>query len=368
MHTRYANIELLRIIAMLMVIMLHALGHGGVLETYDFGTFGYIFFGFVEVVCYSAVDIFVIITGYFMINVQIKLSRIIKFVIQVEFFSLFCLLMACFAFHIKFTLRDIVLAVFPLTGNEYWFASAYVILLMLIPLINDCLIHHMNKKQLIMWTMLLSFVFSFIATMFPWSRNGAWGNGHNFFWFIVLYFIGACIRICGDDLGGIRWIIAFFSLSFIHLLFRLLIGYISLKLFGREVGVGTLTSYNSLIVLFAAVALFLFFKRLQLGNGRISNIITILGKLSFGAYLCSDHNLIRKPLWDICDITGRTNSILGRAIYVCTIVLTIFAVGCLIEKFRRKLMQALRCDLFMQKVDVWFEQFKDKIENTIGNK
>lgn len=367
-YKRDVNIELLRIVAMLMVIILHTLGHGGVLAAYDFGSVGYILFWFIEVVCYGAVNIFVLITGYFMINMQMKLSRIIKLVIQVEFFSLLSFLVARFVFHVEYTLQDVILAVFPLTGNEYWFASAYVILLTLIPLINY-LIHHMNKKQLIMETLLLIFVFSFISTFFPWSRNGAWTGGYSFIWFVVVYFIGACVQVCGGDHSNTQqWIIIFVSLSVIHLLIRLVIGYVSLKVLGHEAGVGIFSSYNSLIVLFASVALFMFFKQLQLGNGRIDRIIITLGKWSFGAYLCSDHELIRKPLWKMCDITGKTSSILDRTIYVVSIVLIIFVVGCLIEGFREKFMRALGCDRLMRKADAWFEQFKDKIEKIIENK
>lgn len=102
--SRVANVELLRIIAMLMVITLHALGHGGILATYDFGTVGYFFFWLIEVTCYGAINVFVLITGYFMVNVQMKLSRIVKFIVQVEFFSLLSFFLVRFVFHAECSL------------------------------------------------------------------------------------------------------------------------------------------------------------------------------------------------------------------------------------------------------------------------
>lgn len=216
----------------------------------------------------------------------------------------------------------------------------------------------MNKKQLKMGTILLIFVFSLIPTIFPWGRSGAWTDGYSVIWFVVLYLIGACLQTCAwDELAIIRWDIIFVFLVVIHTLIRLIIGYASLKLLGKVTGVGIFTSYNSLLVLFASIALFLFFKQFQLGNGRCAKIAVTLGKLCFGAYLCSDHALMRGFLWKTCDLAGRASSILGRVIYVCIIVLTIFVAGCLIEGVRIKLMQITGIERLIQKVDVWFEHF-----------
>lgn len=195
MKERDTSIELLRVIAMLMVTTLHALGHGGVLEQYDFGTPGYVFFYFIETLCIVAVNVFVLITGYFMVKSEFKISRVIKLLLQVEFFSVICLIFAKFLFHANIGLKGIMYTFLPLTSNTYWFVSAYIILIILAPILN-ILIKSINKQQHAMILFALTILFSIIPTFCFWSRD-ILGNGYNFVWFIVLYFTAAYIRLYG---------------------------------------------------------------------------------------------------------------------------------------------------------------------------
>lgn len=195
---RTLNIELLRVIAMLMVTTLHALGHGGVLEQYDFSTPGYILFWTVESLCYVAVNVFVLITGYFMITSEAKPSRLIKLYIQVEFYSLLCLLASKFIFHQPIDLKSILYTLFPFTSGTYWFVSAYAVLIALVPLLNK-FIKSMDRKQHFMSIVLLTVLFCFIPTFIFWSRD-ILGNGYSFIWFIVLYITAAYIRLYSDEI------------------------------------------------------------------------------------------------------------------------------------------------------------------------
>lgn len=190
---RDIGIEVLRITAMFMVTVLHALGHGGVLEQYTFASFGYIFFWSIETLCYVAVNLFVLITGYFMVTSEVKPSRILKLMIQVEFYSLLCLALAKFVFHRSITIEELIRSIFPITGGEYWFASAYAVLILLVPFLNR-LIHSMNQKEHFRTVIFLLTIFSIVPTFEFWSRNLLTG-GTNFIWFTVLYFVSAYIRL-----------------------------------------------------------------------------------------------------------------------------------------------------------------------------
>ena len=359
------NIELLRITAMLMVLMLHALGHGGILDSYEFGTLGYIVFWFLETICYVAVNIFILITGYFMTSLKMKFSRIIRLIIQVEFFSLFCLAVTYFVFNTGFTGKDLIFALFPLSSGEYWFASHYLVLITIIPLLNH-LINSMDNRQLFAGTLLLVFVFSVIATIFPWSRNNVVTNGYSFVWFIVLYFVGSCLqKIKGYYLNSLQYFIIFIFLAVISLLSRLLIGCISIKLFGYVDGTDLLYSYNTLPALIMSICLLMTFKNMQIRiNEKMANFVISMGKLSFGAYLCSDHNLIRKPLWKLCDMS-KTTTILGTFIYALILVILIFLIGCILEWFRLKITQLFGLNVFIQKCDLWFDKFVVRVENVL---
>ena len=64
MGKRFKGIDILRIIAMLFVVELHLLSHGGVLETVSKGTLQYAIAYLYETVSYCGVAIFGIITGF----------------------------------------------------------------------------------------------------------------------------------------------------------------------------------------------------------------------------------------------------------------------------------------------------------------
>lgn len=89
-HNRQSNIELLRIIAMVMVTVLHVLNHGGILETHTFGAFENLIFWLIYSFYFVAVNIYDLITVYFMPTSQPKFSRLLKLSIQVETYSLIC--------------------------------------------------------------------------------------------------------------------------------------------------------------------------------------------------------------------------------------------------------------------------------------
>ena len=83
---RNLNIEVLRVVSMFMVIVLHALGHGGVLDYYQLGDSGYFIFWLIEAFCMVAVNCFVLITGYFGWKSNFKLSRVVKFYTEIFLF------------------------------------------------------------------------------------------------------------------------------------------------------------------------------------------------------------------------------------------------------------------------------------------
>ena len=63
---REANFELLRIIAMFMIITLHYLYKGGLLTEYvEIGKIDEMLYWLLECICAISVNVFVLITGYF---------------------------------------------------------------------------------------------------------------------------------------------------------------------------------------------------------------------------------------------------------------------------------------------------------------
>ena len=86
---RMANYELLRILSMLMVITLHYLSHTGSLLTPGEAAQGRQVLGtLIESFCIVAVNVYVLISGYFLVEAGFRLKRILVLVGQVLFYAL----------------------------------------------------------------------------------------------------------------------------------------------------------------------------------------------------------------------------------------------------------------------------------------
>ena len=89
MKKREANFELLRIVAMLMIITLHYLDKGGILPKPDsaFGLPGFLAWA-LEAFCVSAVNVYVLISAYFLAESEYRPMRAVKLWIEVLFYSI----------------------------------------------------------------------------------------------------------------------------------------------------------------------------------------------------------------------------------------------------------------------------------------
>lgn len=87
---RDSNIELLRIVSMLMIVILHFLMHGRILKWSAFGSKEYAIYWMIEAFVFVCVNVFVIISGYFLCLSKFKVSRLTKVWFQVLFYSIIC--------------------------------------------------------------------------------------------------------------------------------------------------------------------------------------------------------------------------------------------------------------------------------------
>ena len=88
-RTRQANMELLRIVAMLMVVVLHYLIKGGATPSLveDTGIINLITW-YLSALCIAAVNVYVLISGYFLLEAKWKVSRLISLWFQMMFYSI----------------------------------------------------------------------------------------------------------------------------------------------------------------------------------------------------------------------------------------------------------------------------------------
>ena len=146
---RNSSLELLRIISMIMIVFHHFAIHGGFEWDAPSLSIPYFWYNFIIGGGKVGVDVFVLISGYFLVNKEGSLfdfKRILKFWGQVFFYSI--------AFYIIFRLmgmndmgiKSFIKVFFPITCSHWWFASTYFVLFLIHPFLNK-LLHYLDKKM-----------------------------------------------------------------------------------------------------------------------------------------------------------------------------------------------------------------------------
>lgn len=326
---RKPQFELLRIISMLSIVLLHFLSHGGVNEQLIQGSASFFIFPFFRSVAYLGVNCFVLISGYFLCEKEFKVSRIIKILLQTLFYSVLGAALAVIFLNKHLSMKEILLTVFPISGNKYWFVSVYVLMVIISPIINWAL-RMMNKEQHLTLVIGLVVSFSVIPTALFWGKS-VFSDGKDIIWFLTLYVVAAYLKKYQIRSNHRRLLFSFFCLILLTAFIE-----VGIKLVANKIGIATpekmLFYNNQPLVLGASIILFILVSNLQISH--LANMICKIGRLTFGVYLLHDNDMIRAALWKMINAPRFLQSPLLEIGYMLLVVLSIFAVGCLVERFR----------------------------------
>ncbi len=192
--SRHAGFELLRILSMMMIVLMHGIGHGGLGTTAAPGTFPYFIYWLLFMLGRVSTNCFVMLTGYFMWQSKTKVSRLFRIEMQVLFYSLLTFVIGLFVNSVSLSAGTLLRAVFPTTSCVYWFCSCYFILYLAIPLLNK-IIASLTRAQYRFMLIVLFLLFSLWSTVCFWSGMARVENGYSYVWFFVLYFTAAYLSI-----------------------------------------------------------------------------------------------------------------------------------------------------------------------------
>lgn len=81
-------------------------------------------------------NVFVILGVYFLCDSEFKSIRVVKLWMQTFFYMIVLNIVDIVLFHAKINSIVWIKSFLPILGRSYWFASSYIILLILIPLLN----------------------------------------------------------------------------------------------------------------------------------------------------------------------------------------------------------------------------------------
>lgn len=299
---RLYSLDLLRMVCMFMVAVLHVLGQGGVLEAVhpDFGAgeniltspLGghYVVAWFLEILCYGCVNVYAIISGYVGVGGHHRYESIIKLWLRVFFYSLLETILFFFLVPGSVGWGEAAKAIFPVMTNQYWYFTAYFPLFFLMPFLNEGM-KKMEKKDAGIAIIATLILFSVLQTFF--SEVFITSGGYSVLWLLVMYVLGAYIRIFrpfGDpynsstanrkSLPAWAWFLLFMVFTFGTWLVKILKEW------------KPIVTYISPTVVGAAICLFLCFEKIGISpESRAAKWIAFFSPMAFSVYLIHVHPL-----------------------------------------------------------------------------
>lgn len=283
MKERRVGIECLRIISMLCIVGNHFLLFTKALNNVTPFTVNYYLVWLLEAMGYVGVDCFVLISGYFLIQSKFSLKKIVALIVEVLFYSIIILVVLSLLKINTYSYVDVLKSMMPISTRQYWFITDYIALYFLSPFLN-CGLNNLEKKKYQCLICCLIFFFS-IWDIFP-GEELVTQHGYSLYWLIVLYCIGAYIRVYGGVLKSKKGM-TFLYVICIALMWgsKIVIALMGKKIPQLDVYSTIFYCHSSIFVLGAAIALFMIFKDINIRNYRLKKIALKVSASTFGVYL-----------------------------------------------------------------------------------
>ena len=289
---RNYGIDMLRIVAMYFVMILHILGHGGILSQVTFGSANYSVSWLLEIVAYCAVDCFVIISGFVGICSEHNYSNVVILWLQTLIYSVLFYL-GYSAFTGSFSSTELVKSFMPITSTEYWFFTAYFGMYLFMPLLNKAVLtmsEHLLKRSLVIILVFFS-VFSMIdGDIF--NLN----SGNSVLWFIALYITGAYLKRFNlfSKIPKRRLILIIVFVILCTWFSKVILDYATITILGEARFGNVLIKYSSPTILLVSVLMVVIFSGINVTKCTV--VLKKVTPLTFGAYLIQDNPYVRELL------------------------------------------------------------------------
>lgn len=345
---RNSNFELMRITSMFLIVIWHIIMHGNVLENCANPAIKIM----LEMIMFSIiihVNSFVLLSGYFQSESKFKLSKALKIIFQVIFYSI---LILCISIKLGWVQNYNIVTFFNnitlKSLSNYWFINMYLIMYVFSDFINK-FINRLEKdeykKFLIIGFILLSIV-PFI-TGYKVLHN----DGYTFFNFMYLYMIGGYLKkyplkktyhFKKMSVNGYRTLLmfGFFSLA----IFNYLINHFAIEINGmsslfNEISTRINASYLDYATPFVIIQTILYFEYFKTLNIK-SKFINKISTCTFGIYLIHDNEIIRDHIYKILKIDN--GLFYGYSIFVRILIVGIIIfISCLMIELIRSIISKL---------------------------
>lgn len=267
---RNSSIELLRMLAILMIISMHLMGKWWTTSSVVNREIIIFFNSFFN----TGNSLFILISGYYRVN--FKLEKMVHLWFQTLTYTIPLFFLSWLFLESPVDGKFVLHSFFPILTNYKWFITSYLILYTLSPFLNRFL-EQLSKEQMLRLILLGCFFFIFSPTVLLISIQNDAGKG--IVNMVLVYIIGRYIRLFGvpDFIIANKKHIAYLCV---------LLAFIGNSVFSFMKGqISGYYAYDcSLFMLCLSIVIFTIFKELKFD----SSLINSLAKYCFPIYLFSD--------------------------------------------------------------------------------
>lgn len=353
---RSSNLELLRIMSMFLIVAHHFSVHGGFNLMEKSFTFNKIIIQVIGSGGKFGVNLFVLITGYFLIIGKFNLKKLIKLMLETWFYSILVLfIFIIFPLGIDIGVKNIIKSFLPTIYSVYWFITTYILLYIFVPFINFFASKTSQKeylKLIFLLVLFCSFIPTFTKTNLAFSELS---------YFLLLYLIGGYFRLYPNKytekihFNFIYGIIFYLLICFSIIVFDIL----GEKYIIFSKGATYFCGQKSFPLLISSIGIFLGFKNLEIRNLKIINLIS---STTLGIYLIHDNFLVREFLWLKFFKVSEHFYDKYLLIYSLKVIFLVF-VMCMIIDFMRQVLFKYTINIFIEKyLDNYILCFQKRIQ------
>lgn len=338
---RNSNLELYRIIVMLLIVAHHYVVNSGLFEVLrespaSVSTVSMILFGAWGK---TGINCFVLITGYFLCRSSFSWRKLLKLYLQLIFYAIIIYGILCFTGHESFSAIKSGLILFPIKSLTKNFLDCFLVFYLFIPFLNKFLSILDKRNHTLLCILLITFY-----TILP--SNPYFSFSFNYVeWFIALYIFAAYLRNYSYE-----WKISHRHWGYITIL-MFVAGCMSILVFYYAYTHSYYSGFqpyffisdsNKILALGIAVSSFMWFKDLKF---RHLTIVNKIGATTFGVLLIhANSDAMRQWLWrETIDCKGHFEALSPTftLAYAIVSVVTIFSVCALIDWLRGEYLEPL---------------------------
>lgn len=366
---REANFELMRIISMFFIVLYHVFVHGQVLE-HSSGSME-LMVVFIEALILVHVNSFILITGYFQCRSKMRVGKLLALNNITWFYkALIMILFYAFGFIVVPDIITIIKTLLPIDFGIYWFISAYLILYLISPILNK-VINNSTKRDLQKIIMALFLIVSLLSTF---TRDAFFNTvtGRSLSTFVLLYFIGAYIRLYPINSSYFMKPFTIEAKRLIYIILFLFcaifstfcwLGYDYLGQFGsvaREISsiLGYIhISFASPLVILQSIFYFLIFSTFSFKSRKVN----FIAKYTLGIYLIHENIYIRTYLYEWLGFNNIESVTIKTLLFVGIISIAIFIISLIIEMIRQKIFKLIYNSKPARANRKWYQNYFKKL-------